>query len=308
MQVRLVRFVLLPVAWALTASSCASTGPARAPSPVAKGGDSTAAAEAARWSPRYAPGSWRYTLRSDATVTLATDTTATGVPVHNVTHYTIALDSAGTELRLTGSVDSATVLTEGRIPQPQGQNAAGTRFSAQLAPEGRLSGLTSTPAAACPSGTDPTVAAVQTLFTTLPPELTIGSQWRDTVSVVTCRGDVPITTTTVRDYQVRTVTTWRGQPALEVVRTGTIAIHGGKDAPADRGMSVTGSGTSSMTMEVEPRTGMLLEASGESHSTFTVGTSRSSFLFKQDATETAVLESPILPSSSIEQPERHDET
>jgi hypothetical protein len=267
--------------------------------------DSAAAAATpavARWVPRREAGTWRYELRTEATVGLTSDSAAQHVPVASTTLYTITVTPAGDRFRLAGQVDSTAVQAGSRVPPPQHPDSTRPAFRAELLPDGTLAALQSTTPAPCAGGTEPVVAAVQSLFVRLPTTLAVGATWQDTVATVTCRGDLPITSTAVRRYRLVGPTTWNGRPALEVERTGTMALASPTDTSKDTSttstsaagtntnrMSVTGTGTSTTTLQIDPATGLLLSSRGEHHATLTVTAGRSTLPFQQDAIETITL-------------------
>jgi hypothetical protein len=151
-----------------------------------------------------------------------------------------------------------------------------------------VTGLAATPASGCGVGIDPVVASARELVVALPPTLTAGATWRDSATTVTCRGEVPLTTTTVRDYRLVGPTTWNGTPALQIARTTSTSIQG-REAQGRQTVAVIGSGSSSATLYVDRATAVLLAATGESHSTLTVTTPRGSFPFRQDTRDEIAL-------------------
>jgi hypothetical protein len=141
----------------------------------------------------------------------------------------------------------------------------------------------------CAGGTEPAVAAVHSLFVRTPGSLAMGTTWSDTLTTVTCRGDLPITTTAVRNYRVLGQTTWNGRPALEIERKGTITLASADSGVAARRIKITGSGAASSTLRIDPATGLLLTGSSSQQASLTITTGRSTLPFRQEATETITL-------------------
>jgi hypothetical protein len=260
----------------------AAPAPRPAPSPVSR------PAEPTSWSPRYTTGTWRYELRTDAVVALTADTAAQRVPVHSVAHYTITLQPAGGQLALSGAVDSVAVVAEGRAATPQTGQPSRPRFTGAVSPRGALSSLQTTPAGSCQGGIDPAVANAGDLIVSLPATLSTGTSWRDTATVVTCRGEVPLTATIVREYRVVGPATWHEAPALRIERRTMTSLQG-TGRQGVQTISVSGSGSSTATLYVDRTAAVLLGASGESHSTLTVTTPRANVPLRQDAREQITL-------------------
>lgn len=285
------RYRFSTVVGVVLSTACASGG-VTPKAPVSASNVEAASNKPLVWTPHRTSGKWRYEVRSEATVALLADTGATQVPVQTRIRYTIALDTSAGELQLTGTIDSNVVTTQGRIPQAQGDTAP-TRFNGVVAASGKLWNLASNTRSRCKDGVDPAVAAVHDLFVVLPASVTLGSTWQDTVVTVTCRGDLPITTSTVHSYRLADTTMWQGRAAFVVNRTTTYAIRSVEDSTAGRrALSVTGSGSGSATLQIEQSTGVVLSAQGEAHTTLTVNTGRSTVPFRQDATQIIQLTSP----------------
>jgi hypothetical protein len=179
------------------------------------------------------------------------------------------------------------VTTGSKVPAPT--DTTRSQFSGVISPLGRIMTLTTNTPTRCSNGMDPTVAGIYTVQLTLPATISVGSVWQDTTAVVTCRGDVPITTTTINSYRATLATDIQGRQALEIHRQGVISISSTNDSTRKRSMQVTGNGTGTATLHVDANTGTLLDVSGESHTTFTIVTPRSTLPFRQDATEHVIL-------------------
>jgi hypothetical protein len=271
-----------------TALACTSMARPAAPEPSPAPSPATTPAEPTRWSPRYTAGTWRYELRTDAIIALTADTAARRVPVQSVALYTITLQPAGPQLALSGAVDSMAVVAEGRAAEPQAGRTTRPHFTGVISAQGALTSLQATPAGSCPGGLDPVVANAGELVVSLPATLSAGSVWRDTATMVTCRGQVPLTTTLVREYRVVGPTTWSEAPALQIERRTTTSLEG-TGSQGGQTISVSGNGSSTATLYVDRTTAVLLGASGESHSTLTVTTPRASLPFRQDTRDSITL-------------------
>jgi hypothetical protein len=281
---------LLLVVAAAVQLSCASGTTPHTPTPPAPGRDSAATNEPESWAPRLAPGSWHYQVVTDASVVLTADSSTTQVPVRTSSFYTIHLETDSSGLVLTGSVDSGTVSADKTIPQQPDTAHQASTFTARIGADGALTDLHGSDSTQCVQGLDPRVAAVRALLIHTPATLTPNTTWADSTSVLTCRGTVPIRTTTTYTYEVKSLTNWQGAPALEIARTGMIALASEAGLATASAITITGTGSSTTTLLVDPATGMIVHATGESHTSLTVATTRSKLPFRQDVTETITLQ------------------
>jgi hypothetical protein len=221
-------------------------------------------------------------------VALTADTASVRVPVHSVAFYTITLQPGGGDLTLSGAVDSLAVVAEGRDTPPPAGKVTRPHFTGAISPRGALTSLQATPTASCQGGVDPAVANAGELIVRLPATLSAGTSWRDTATVVTCRGEVPLSATVEREYRVVGPTTWHEAPALQIERRTTTSIQG-SGSQGGQTISVSGSGSSTSTLYIDRATAVLLGASGESHSTLTVTTPRASLPLRQDTRDQITL-------------------
>jgi hypothetical protein len=277
------------------AAGCTLSPPPATPAPTTVERDSTTPVKSAiSWKPQHSAGRWRYELRSRATVTLTGDTSAKALPIGRTTIYTVTIapskETAGGALQLevTGSVDSVSVTTPERIPTPTAGSDIRPRFHARLASGGQLIDLSSDATTACQQAIDPLSAAAMGLFVTLPPAISVGTSWSDTISTVTCRGRMPIITTAVRQYRVIKDTLLANTRALQLARTDSIHVSNRPDTAADQ-MKADGAGSATFTLYVDPKSGMLLNAAGQSHTEILVTAGDSLFPFREDARQTITL-------------------
>jgi hypothetical protein len=237
-------------------------------------------------------------------VSLAGDTTASSLPLGRTVLYTVAIAPVepavpdGPAFQLTGSVDSVTVTIPERIPTPTAGSNSKPHFQGAIATDGHVLSLSSNATTSCTNATDPLSAAAALLFVALPGGVSPAQSWTDTVTSITCRGRMPLITTATRQYRAITDTVWQGQPALLIARTDSLAIRSRADSAADSAgvghdstdvMEATGSGRGEFTLYVDPRTGVLFEATGTNRTDILVTTASSRFPFHEEARQTIAL-------------------
>jgi hypothetical protein len=240
---------------------------------------------------RYTPGTRRYTVHTEATIELASDAAAPQrVPLETMARFTLILaPHAERALALSGSVDSFAVTRGEGIPAPENPAEVHIRFSAVLVPTGQVRAFEGPPAEGCGSPVQSLLAQARDLVVAVPASLTIGSTWRDTTAVVTCRGDIPVTTRAVREYVVEGRDSVAGAAAIRVRRTSTMTL-GGRGTQGGEPVSVSGTGAGTATLYLSPSVGALLGATGTSRSTLTVETPRGRVPFRQEAAQRITLE------------------
>ncbi|MGH7624100.1 MAG: hypothetical protein ACREOJ_02145 [Gemmatimonadaceae bacterium] len=242
------------------------------------------------WTPRRAPGTWRYEMHTRATVSLSTDTGAAPVPIDTRSFYTLSIGQSDSGFMLTGSVDSVATHAGPRIPAPPSGTRFPMLFSARLEGSGVPGAIQSTSPAPCRSGVVPMLAAVGGLLPALPLTIQIGSSWQDTVVSVACRGDIALRTTTTSRYRLSDTAVAQGRAALLVEQSFETSTASDSAAERQKGsVSITGTGKGQRELYVDPVTGALLQAQGESKSVITVRTRSTALPFQQAVKETITL-------------------
>lgn len=289
-----IAFAVAPVA--LMCVACSTTpnvAKPTAPTPVVPKLDSTAPPVARSWVLNRSGGSWRYRVESNATVMLAGDSTAPSAPIHSIAMYTLGVDTAGSvgEFRVTGRVDSVVLVTGGRVPTRPPDSTVST-FTAQL---DTASGLTNVAMGgderpSCAGGVNPFVAAGLALFVSAPAHVQLGAVWHDSSSTTTCRGNVAVVSTLQRTFQLADTATWNGEAVLRVKVTSTSTIAGeGLASAAGDSISVSGNGTSSGTMLIDPTSLMPVSSNTTGTLAITVHSRQTTLPFKQEVTQAVTL-------------------
>ncbi len=123
----------------------------------------------------------------------------------------------------------------------------------------------------------------------VPASLAIGSTWRDTAAVTTCRGEIPVTSHAVREYIVEGPDTVAGVPAIRVRRLSTWTL-GGSGTEGGQPVALSGTGRGTATLHLSPGLGALLSAIGTARVTLTVETPRGPVPFRQQVEQRIMLE------------------
>lgn len=229
----------------------------------------------------YAPGVYRYEIRSDAIITGEGTDRVDTVATRAVVSYRITPRDSGL-LAIEGAVDSFTVTTS-RGTSPLG---AGLPFTMTIAPDGRIHAQPPRDSAGvCTAPLEAVVATSRELIAAIPVALAPDAQWTDSVSAVTCRGTIPVTTRSTRQSRTAWVAVpaeWarrEGDVAFEITRTTATSVAG-EGRAAGRDVAVNGTGQGTGLLYVDPELGVLLGAVGNSSTRLIVdtGTQRQQFL------------------------------
>ena len=229
----------------------------------------------------YGAGEYRYEIRSDAIITAEGTPRVDTVATRAIVTYRVSARDSGL-LSIEGSVDSFTV-TGSRGGSPP---SAGLPFTMTVTADGHPAAPPSRDSAGvCTTPLEAVVATSRELIAAIPVALAVDVQWTDSLSAVTCRGTIPVTTRSERHSQASWVTVpveWarhEGDAAFEITRTTTTSVAG-EGRAAGRQVAVSGSGQGTGLLYVDPELGVLLGAVGNSSTRLIVdtGTQRQQFL------------------------------
>jgi hypothetical protein len=218
--------------------------PKKAAAVAPRGADSShAPAAAARV--RFAEGAAAYRVASKATIAVAGDSAAHPDTVSTATVVRYDARWTGDGLAVTGSVTRPGAgAGPGAGPEPVAFSATVDTATAAV----RMTG----DSARCPSPNGAVLAVARDFFAGVPRSLAPGAAWTDTVMTVTCRGDIPVTTTAVRHFTVTV-----DGPVILVAHT-TAAELSGSATKAGVRIELTGHGDGQASQQYQPATGRLL--------------------------------------------------
>jgi hypothetical protein len=183
---------------------------------------------------------------------------------------TLALADSADVFSVTGSIDSLQVTRGARITTTDSAPLLPIPLHAVLDRQGgviRVGDSIAVPDSLCTTTHDPLITTVRDLFVRLPERLTSGATWQDTTRTTSCRGRIPITTTTIATYSVLGEQASAGRNLVAVGRSTTIALAG-RGEQYGRSATVQGAGTGTATLLFDPGTAALVD--GQSQSTVTV--------------------------------------
>lgn len=209
----------------------------------------------------YGSGSPTYVVTTTASIRADADTaaaTADSVETTFIAH--LLLERGGNRLFVSGTIDSFTVRGTGRVA---GAPPAGPlRFRGEGSAFGERMTFVPDLPASCDSPAEALLATARDLIVPLPDRVTAGAMWRDTVTATVCRGGVALTTTAVRQYVARGLAPHAGEQALELARTTELTVVG-SGSQHGQSVSVTGQGSGTTTLFVDPGGGGLLGSTAE---------------------------------------------
>ena len=232
------------------------------------------------WTLQRTPGSVRYEIRSSTVIELAGDS----VPGDSLTTAMVVslfLADSADVLEVTGTIDSLQVMRGTRITTTDSAPPLPIPLVGVLDRQGGVVHLDHAMALSdslCAATLDPLISTARDLFVRLPERLTSGATWQDTTQTTSCRGRIPITTTTVATYNVLGEQAVAGRPLVAIARSTTLTVEGGSEQHG-RSATVQGTGMGNGTLLIDPRTAALVEGRTESTVTvtFEAGMLRQSF-------------------------------
>ena len=231
----------------------------------------------------YAPGTYRYEVRNDATVTAVggnarTDTLATRAVL---TYRVTRLDADSIEVQ--GSVDEFSAKGSRSTPSPEFAQPLPFRFT--LTPSGVSAPVRSDSASVCGAPLGALITVAHDLLPSLALPLSNGAQWQDSTKTATCHAMIPVVTRAERaaradwvvvpsDYSATT-----GEAGYRILRTATGTLAGEGQA-AGRHVLVAGTSSTTSASYVNPTTGVLLGGVGDATTRLIVdtGTQRQEFI------------------------------
>lgn len=212
----------------------------------------------------YAPGTYRYEVRTDAVISAEGQPRVDSVSTRAVITYRITRSDSGM-IAVAGTVDTFAVTSS---HAPAAAPVMNVPFTIGAFPDGRLrDSLLVDSAAVCSSPVSPVVTAGREVLTALPIPLAPAAAWTDSTTTITCRGAVPLIARSVRQSHASWALVpadWSRQPndvAFEVTRATTTAISG-QGHVAGRAVDLSGQGQGSSLLYVDPEAGILLGGTG----------------------------------------------
>jgi hypothetical protein len=218
----------------------------------------------------YAPGTYRYEIRSDAVITLTGDSRVDTVSTRAIVTLQITRTDAAM-LAIAGSVDTF-VVTGSRLGAAS-QPVLGVPFAitasldGQVHDGGTIGNSTADSIGVCATPVSGVVATGKELFAALPVPLAPAAEWTDSATTVTCRAALPVIARSVRHSRAAWAVVpadWSrhaGDLAFEVARTTATTISG-QGRAAGRQVDLGGSGEGSSLLYIDPELGVLLGGTG----------------------------------------------
>jgi hypothetical protein len=223
---------------------------------------------AAPWVIRPSASSFGNEIRLDAILSSRTDSLEHTDTLHTILAGTWSLVAGARPPRLSGLVsefrvgvgdDSLQSPEDLRFPFP---------FVATLEPRGRQPAFTAPRPDACGSAG----AAVQTLrevFLSAPDTLTPDLAWSDSANYLVCRDSIPLTIRSVRQFRVLGAVSLDDEILVRVARTSSTSLSG-DGTQLGEPLSISGTGTATMILELRLAGGAVVSGRGESELTLTM--------------------------------------
>jgi hypothetical protein len=125
----------------------------------------------------------------------------------------------------------------------------------------------------CSSTALAAVQSLRDLWFRPPDTLRVGTLWGDSSSYVVCRDGIPLRATVHRFFHVAGAATREGRVLLTVVRS-SVSVLDGSGMQFGEAVSVSGSGSSFLTYDVDPASGEVVAINGNSSLDFSLRSRR----------------------------------
>ena len=230
----------------------------------------------------YAPGTYRYEVRNEATIAAVGDSRVDSIVTRAVITY--RLDRLQNDsLDVQGTIDTFTVTGAHVAAMPPLTQPIPFRFTATASGVAPVAGVDSASVCGAPMSTLLVVA--HDLLPMMPVPLSVGVEWQDSTVTATCRAMVPVMSRAARVARAEwvlvpaEVTGSPRQAGYRILRTTTGSLSGEGQA-AGRQVLLTGTSSTTSALYVSPVSGVLLGGVGDATTRLIVdtGTQRQEFI------------------------------
>ena len=230
----------------------------------------------------YAPGTYRYEVRNEATIGAVGDERVDSVITRAVITYRLER-LQNDSLDVQGTVDTFTVAGAHVAPVQPLTQPIPFRFTATASGVSPVAGVDSASVCGAPMSTLLVVA--HDLLPMMPVPLSVGAEWQDSTVSATCRAMVPVVSRAARvaraDWVLvpTEVAASPRQAGYRILRTTTGSLSGEGQA-AGRQVLLTGTSSTTSALYVSPVSGVLLGGVGDATTRLIVdtGTQRQEFI------------------------------
>jgi hypothetical protein len=230
----------------------------------------------------YAPGTYRYEVRNEATIGAVGDERVDSVVTRTIITYRLER-LQNDSLDVQGTIDTFTVAGGHVAAVPPLAQPIPFRFTASSSGVAPLAGVDSASVCGAPMST--LIVVAHDLLPMMRAPLSDGAEWQDSTVSATCRAMVPVMSRAERVARAAWVVvpseiaTPSGQVGYRILRTTTGSLSGEGQA-AGRQVLVTGTSSTTSALYVNPLSGILLGGVGDATTRLIVdtGTQRQEFI------------------------------
>lgn len=234
------------------------------------------------WLPHQSAIAGEYMIEDSSTISVNNDSVQSP-SINSRTVFTVMTQLVGDSAVLHATVDS--LIVSSHTPVARGvfdSSSQSQTFQATLSPTGKVQKIDGRVTPICVGGQDPAASRIFDFTITYPKHrIKDGDKWADSTRITTCRGKIPVSQESTRQYQMLGRISSPTSSTVKIQRT-TSTHFIGIGPSARNPLEIEGSGTSSTTLYVDDVNGLLLHADGQSTSTLNVLTTRGSYLFIQN--------------------------
>ena len=264
----------------LTLGCSTTSPPSQSVKPPVSGPEAIKVSARVGWLPQQINGDRKYFIHDSLMVSINTDTSQYRSSETSI-FYSIRVSHSNDSLLLMTKVDSLLMISQfPSLKVPVNVDTV-REFQTIMSPTGQLFLLSQDSTSVCPSGVTPLAVRIYEMMISYPKRaLKVGDSWTDTVSMIVCRGKIPLQQHAVRNYRILDFTTWKQLPAVSIRRIISSVLSADSKDKRNH-YEVAGSGESSTLIYANQATGVLLQSDTKSESAITIHSSRGVFPFRQ---------------------------
>lgn len=196
-------------------------------------------------------------------------------------NYSLAVKAIGDSFLIAGRYDSLRINSQLRAYVQDGDSATAAEVHGLLTKRSELELIPEHSTPVCSSSSNSMLSRIHELIIPYPAgKFEIGTIWSDTVSTRNCHGKTPFSQQMIRQFEVKSFTTWQGREVVEIQRL-VSSTFTGISTGTNSHLQATGSGSGIATLILDRKTAVLLESNSQTKSSLTITTSRGEFPFTQ---------------------------
>lgn len=196
--------------------------------------------------------------------------------------FNLEVQNRGPRLTVKATFDTVGVQTSSQVESSPRSSASSLQITGYL--ENSILELDDTSLPDC-NNQSILIPILEHVISKPPVNLHLGMTWTDTLSMTACSGGIPVTLTSIRNYQIIGERNIEGLEGIEITRTDKTALTGESEQGQHR-VGISSTSTGSAQLFIDRQSGSLLRSTGQYSGAVTIITSGRRQVFNQTVQET----------------------